>query len=547
MKKVKTYFFMLMVALWGCSSPETESNNPDENVKDPETELPDNGQEPDLGNYISDYEHNLNVVYLVPSDIDPLDNYHERISGIMTFMQKWYKDEMTRYGINDKTFGLLKSEKDPSYVKVILVNGNHGQEYYPYEGGGGKAGEEIKEYFSENPGESSGAHSIVFLPSREGDNGWDAGGVPFYGIGKWCYALDYTNFDMKYWQDGSQQGNSLWIGGTIHELGHALNLPHNKHQATDNWTSMMSLGNHEFNDNPDGVHLTFASALILNNNQVMNKVGSMPFYEQTPSLNPISIRLFADAEKLYFRAKFETDIPVNGFIAYNDPKTSSSDADYNAVTWASRNIINGDSISLDMPLSGIDGDFRQYPFDLRLRFLHENGNFSVWNYSYEFVDGKPDIDVELKEVTTLSKDNWEIVQVSSEELNGEGSENGAAKYLIDGDSNTFWHSQWQGAQPGYPHNFTIDLGTVEVVKGFLFNQRSNKFNGRVKDIEIEISDDAVNWTKIQSGTVGSSTVETLDLNESQSFRYFKINILTGHDNGSGEDIFFTHLAEISAY
>ena len=106
------------------------------------------------------------------------------------------------------------------------------------------------------------------MPSRTGDNGWNAGGVPFYGIGKWCYVLDYKNFDMQTWLDGSQEGSSNWIGGTIHEIGHALNLPHNQHKVTDGWIAMMAWGNHEYTNNPENVHLTKASAAILNNNQI---------------------------------------------------------------------------------------------------------------------------------------------------------------------------------------------------------------------------------------------------------------------------------------
>ena len=80
----------------------------------PESEM---GYEP----YVSEYKHNLNVIYFLPKDVVPLLNYHHRISGIMTFMQHWIAEEMYRYGYGKKTFGLLKSLRDSSRVKIIII------------------------------------------------------------------------------------------------------------------------------------------------------------------------------------------------------------------------------------------------------------------------------------------------------------------------------------------------------------------------------------------------------------------------------------------
>lgn len=325
--KFRLIILLIITGIVSSSCRPDELVPEEPNIKEPE----DNPL--DLGDYVSDYPYNLNVVYFVPSDIEPLENYHERVSGIMLHMQDWFGSEMSKYGFGDQTFGLFKSEVDldPAYVKVVVVRGENRQEYYGYEGGGGRAGQEIRDYFVQNPDDSGSGHTIVFMPSMTGDNGWDAGGVPFYGIGKWCYVLDYKNFDMKYWQNGSKQGESLWIGGIIHELGHGLNLPHNQHKTTDNFTSMMSWGNHEYNEAPEKVRLTFADAIILHNNQVVSKKEGT-FYEVKPSVEIKSLRTYADTESLYLRTKFQSDIPVNGAIAYHDPKTNSGDGDYNAIT-----------------------------------------------------------------------------------------------------------------------------------------------------------------------------------------------------------------------
>jgi hypothetical protein len=498
--------------------------------------------------YISAQPSNLNVVYFIPKDKFPLANYQRRISGIMLHTQAWYKKEMNSYGFGEKTFGLLVAEKDIYSVKIIIINGTQNADFYPYDGGGTKAETEIKAYFNNHPSESSSDHTVVFMPSRTGEHGWDAGGVPFYGIGKWCYALDYTNFDMSTWRDGTQEGSTNWIGGTIHEIGHALNLPHNQHKANDGWISMMSWGNHEYNNDPENVHLTKASAVILNNNQVFNNQPASNFYTEIPTHTIKSLRIYADNTNLYVRCKFDVSIAINGVTIYNDPKTSIDDADYNAVSWATTNLINNDSISVVMPLSGINQDYKQYPFELRIRFCHTNGNFSHEVFQYNFDNGRPDIDIEVVEIVEADKSAWTIAGFSSEEAIGEGAGNGRAIYAIDDNNLSFWHSAWSASQPNYPHSFTVNLNINQQIKGFTFLHRAAKYNGRPKDITIETSIDGLTFQSLGDFILGDDTARQLiALTTPVTARYFKIIVNSGHDDNGGENVFFTHLAEVGLY
>lgn len=500
-----------------------------------------------LGDYISDYPNNLNVVYFVPSDSEPLADYHRRISGIMLHMQDWYKKEMEFNGFGKKTFGLEVNEKDANYVRITVVNGEKGKLSYPYEGGGSKAGAEIDAYFAAHPDEKASDHTIVFMPSIEGEHGWDAGGVPFYGMGRSCYVLDYKYFDISTWMDGTDEGKSNWIGGTIHELGHGLNLPHNQHLATDGWVSMMSWGNHDYNYTPNNIHLTKASAAILNNCQVFTKDASKVFYDVYPSHTIKSFRIYADETNLYLRCKFTADNPVNAVIAFNDPKTSADDSNYNAISWCTTNVINGDSIALVMPLDGINSEYKNNPFDLNIRFCHENGDFSYDSFKYSFKNGKPDIDIDIKEILKKDNSNWAVAGFSSEEASGEGSDNGRVIHAIDNNTSTFWHSEWSGAQPDYPHYFVIDMSQEETLNGLSFIHRNNKYNGRPKGITIETSSDNASWTVQGNYTLSDQSLEqTIELPQAIACRYFKVTIKTGYDEG-GEIIHFTHLAEIGAF
>jgi hypothetical protein len=65
---------------------------------------------------------------------------------------------------------------------------------------------------------------------------------------------------------------------------------------------------------------------------------------------------------------------------------------------------------------------------------------------------------------------------------------------LDGDPGTFWHTEYTGATPGYPHEFVIDLGRPHTVGGLLYVPRTDgSSNGRVKDYEVYVSVDGKDW------------------------------------------------------
>lgn len=97
------------------------------------------------------------------------------------------------------------------------------------------------------------------------------------------------------------------------------------------------------------------------------------------------------------------------------------------------------------------------------------------------------------DTTLVARDGWRILSVSSEELAGEGANNGHAIHCIDGDSTTFWHSEWQANRPDYPHEICIDLGSSHPITGFSFLTRQGTTNGRINDFELYLSNDSLEW------------------------------------------------------
>ena len=94
-----------------------------------------------------------------------------------------------------------------------------------------------------------------------------------------------------------------------------------------------------------------------------------------------------------------------------------------------------------------------------------------------------------EETSAIPKNSWTIISVDSEDTaSGE-----IALNAIDGDANTVWSSQWNGGNPGFPHEIQIDLGSVFNITGFSYIPRQSSSNGRISNYEFYISNDGSNW------------------------------------------------------
>jgi len=91
---------------------------------------------------------------------------------------------------------------------------------------------------------------------------------------------------------------------------------------------------------------------------------------------------------------------------------------------------------------------------------------------------------------SLSRDGWTIAYVDSEERE---KEDGSAENAIDGQTASFWHTEWSGAQPDHPHRLVLDLGKSQTVAGFRYVPRpgGDDVGGRIKDYRIYVGDSLV--------------------------------------------------------
>lgn len=140
------------------------------------------------------------------------------------------------------------------------------------------------------------------------------------------------------------------------------------------------------------------------------------------------------------------------------------------------------------------------------------------------------------------RSNWKIIEVSSEETSGEGSDNGHAIHAFDGLKDTYWHTQWKGSEPQPPHHITVDMGKEVKMLGFQYITRDHG-EGWPQEMNIETSLDGEKWES-------AGTYSDLPAGAKEEFRsyfpgfkqarYFRLTI-TAVYNGKWS----THVAEIN--
>jgi hypothetical protein len=115
----------------------------------------------------------------------------------------------------------------------------------------------------------------------------------------------------------------------------------------------------------------------------------------------------------------------------------------------------------------------------------------------------------------------------------ESDEYGAAK-AIDGDPDTFWHTAWSAAAPGFPHSLELVLPGSKMLAGFtaLPRQDGNQ-NGWIKDFEFYASSDGVNWgAPVAKGVFSNNEkLKTIKFAAPVSARFVKLVALGGYADG----------------
>jgi len=139
-----------------------------------------------------------------------------------------------------------------------------------------------------------------------------------------------------------------------------------------------------------------------------------------------------------------------------------------------------------------------------------------------------------------NRSEWEVLEVSDETE----SDGGGKKTLIDGNLNSFWHSQWDGGNAPLPHWAIIDMKSPKnIVKFDIYRRHDNTDSKTVEYYVGDSPDESGTWTKIGSG-VFPSTGDKLEIESTDKVtkgRYLKLVLPDSNRNP------FTSIAEIYPY
>lgn len=135
--------------------------------------------------------------------------------------------------------------------------------------------------------------------------------------------------------------------------------------------------------------------------------------------------------------------------------------------------------------------------------------------------------------------NWKLWYADSEELTGD---DGAAENAFDGDTTTYWHTEWYKGSSPLPHEIQIDLGATYNISGFRYLPRQDGgVNGRISQYEFYVSSDGANWgNPVSGGIFANNMTEKEVLFSPKTGRFVRLRAITEVNNNS-----WTAMAEIN--
>jgi len=124
-----------------------------------------------------------------------------------------------------------------------------------------------------------------------------------------------------------------------------------------------------------------------------------------------------------------------------------------------------------------------------------------------------------------SKIALKFVKVDSEET---AVEDGKGANAVDGNPNTFWHTQWQDASLELPHEIVIALTPPSTIKGFTYLPRQDASDhGTIRDYEFYVSDDGTDFGKpVKKGSFKLGKEKKTETFEPIKCRFIKLRAIS---------------------
>ncbi|KAL3418568.1 galactose oxidase [Phlyctema vagabunda] len=107
---------------------------------------------------------------------------------------------------------------------------------------------------------------------------------------------------------------------------------------------------------------------------------------------------------------------------------------------------------------------------------------------------------------------------------------GAAN-AIDGNTTSYWHTQYSPTTSQLPHKVVIDLGVATPINGFSYLPRQDsQSNGNIGKYILEVSPDNTTWTQVANATWADDKSKKLTSFKTASVRFIRLTALTEAGN-----------------
>ncbi len=355
-------------------------------------ELLSGGAEINRPDEVGEESRKLNVIYFVGSDAEPLEDYQRRISELLLYLRQFYGREMARNGFGNRSMALPMKENGE--VDITLIRGSRPAAEYVCSGEVAMdCLKEVEAYFCEHPERKFSRHTFIIMPTRYDEQFNDAnpGGVPFFGMGCNCFVLDYRGFDLRYLGQDTPEGRLLtkMFGGLAHELGHAMNLPHNNGPVSELralGTPLMGSDNYTFGSEP--TYMTKASCAIMDTCEIVPRLHRPATLYAKPEGAPAlpEPRLVYDGSALQLELRLpEACAEVSAANVYVQDSPFAVNQDYDSVAFAAQckreGLPAGGVVCCTIPMAEL-ANLKEDRREISALLLFPNGYFYRWSAQF---------------------------------------------------------------------------------------------------------------------------------------------------------------------
>lgn len=309
------------------------------------------------------------IIFFTPSDVEPPDGVNERMKEIVEYTQGFYAKWMKHWGYDTKEALPVNKNKE-GYPEILYMKGEHTEASGKYSKSrdlrfrSKVIWQAAKKYNIDQKGEV-----WWFFMYKGPETGWGQGGGNLQRGGS-ASARYYTDPGSIKLEDDLGGGflRDICFKGSIHELGHALGLPHIGPKDADKLgNSLMGPINMAYQKKyptETRVYLSEASAAMLWKHPLFT--GSIKDRNIVPKvqIEDLDVKCNHKGGTIEITGKVKSDYPVHSAIAAEESETSQGD--YWTKTFASKVKKDGTfKITVD--------DFKKSGGKLRIVFYFDNG------------------------------------------------------------------------------------------------------------------------------------------------------------------------------